>query len=133
MSKLVEFLLARAETHPEEFYEDRKADVKHHWMHYVKQYKKFMTEEEYRAIWGKVSEINLEYAMEQVTNKLLTPEPEADYMTAFGSAHVRAEGQQVAYALQHRYGIEEIQAKIEYQRQQMEKHLKTSVFDEDFK
>lgn len=98
MSKLGEFLLARADTHPEEFYEDRKSGVKHNWMHYIKQNKKFMSEEEYRAIWDKVSAINLEYQMEKVTEKLFEPEDEEVFdASTLGSAIQKLAGQPVNY------------------------------------
>ena len=86
MRKLVEFLLARCDTHPEEFYEERKSGVKHNWLHHVKTCKKFMTDEEYAAVWEKVSEINLNYVMERVTEKLFEPEDEELTEEAFAAA-----------------------------------------------
>jgi len=77
MRKLIEFLLTRMDTHPEEFLQNRKADVKHNWVHIIKDNKKFMTNEEYDAIWEKYSQINLEQAMEDVTHKLFEPEEKA--------------------------------------------------------
>lgn len=74
MRKLIEFLLTRMDTHPEEFLQNRKADVKHNWVHIIKDNKKFMTGEEYDAIWEKFSEINMEHTMEEVTSKLFEPE-----------------------------------------------------------
>lgn len=97
MSKLGEFLLARADTHPEEFYEDRAGSVKHNWMHYIKQFKKFMSEEEYKAVWEKVSAINLDYAMERVTEKLFEPEDEEFNASTFGAAVQKVAGQSVSY------------------------------------
>jgi hypothetical protein len=126
MRKIVEFLLARADTHPEEFYEDRKPSTKQHWMHYVKQYKKFMTEEEYKAVWEKVSAINLDYAMEQVTNKLLAPSDEVE-IVAWGDARVKAEGDAVAYTLQQQL------LQMEYGKQLMQQRIATNTkFAEDF-
>lgn len=75
MRDLVRFLLTRMETHPEEFYQDRKSGVKYNWSHQIKDNKKFMTEDEYKAVWSKYSEINLERAMQDVTERLLSPEP----------------------------------------------------------
>jgi hypothetical protein len=129
MRKLIEFLLARADTHPEEFYEDRKSSTKQHWMHYVKQYKKFMTEEEYKAVWEKISAINLDYAMEQVTNKLLAPSDEVE-LHGFGYADHKVQGDAVAYTLQQRYQEEHLIARIEHQRQLMEQHV--SIFDKAY-
>lgn len=74
MRKLIEFLLNRMDTHPEEFLQNRKADVKHNWVHIIKDNKKFMTDEEYKAVWEKFSEINMEQAIEDVTSKLFEPE-----------------------------------------------------------
>ncbi len=80
MRDIVKFLLARMETHPEEFYQDRKAGVKFNWSHLIKDIKKFMTDDEYKAVWGKYSEINLERAMQDVTERLLSPEPTSEIM-----------------------------------------------------
>lgn len=77
MRKLIEFLLTRMDTHPEEFLQNRKADVKHNWVHIIKDNKKFMTDEEYKAIWEKFSQINMEHTMEEVTNKLFEPEKDS--------------------------------------------------------
>lgn len=74
MRKLIEFLLTRMDTHPEEFLQNRKADVKHNWVHIIKDNKKFMTDEEYKAVWEKFAEINMEQAIEEVTHKLFEPE-----------------------------------------------------------
>lgn len=122
MRKLVEFLLARMETHPEEFYQDRKTDVKHNWMHTVKDSKKFLTDEEYKAIWEKVSEINLAYTMERVTEKLFEPENE-DIYEAY-------DGYRTATKLVASH--EQIEAlKLAQQRNmaQMQKAISTSVFE----
>lgn len=75
MRDIVKFLLARMETHPEEFYQDKKSGVKFNWSHQIKDMKKFMTDDEYKAVWGKYSEINLERAMQNVAERLLAPEP----------------------------------------------------------
>ncbi len=75
MRKLIEFLLTRMDSHPEEFLQNRKPDVKHNWVHIIKDNKKFMTDEEYKAIWEKFSEINMDQAIKDVTNKLFEPEP----------------------------------------------------------
>jgi hypothetical protein len=66
------------ETHPEEFYQDRKSGVKYNWSHQIKDNKKFMTEDEYKAVWSKYSEINLERSMQEITERLLAPEPEIE-------------------------------------------------------
>jgi hypothetical protein len=80
MRDLVKFLLTRMETHPEEFYQDRKTGVKYNWSHQVKDNKKFMTEDEYKAVWSKYSEINLNRAMQEITERLLSPEPTSEIM-----------------------------------------------------
>jgi hypothetical protein len=68
------------ETHPEEFYQDRKTGVKYNWSHQVKDNKKFMTEDEYKAVWSKYSEINLNRTMQEITERLLSPEPTSEIM-----------------------------------------------------
>jgi len=81
MRDLVRFLLTRMETHPEEFYQDRKTGVKYNWSHQVKDNKKFMTEDEYKAVWSKYSEINLNRTMQEITERLLAPEPRKEEFT----------------------------------------------------
>lgn len=76
MRKIVEFMLTRMDTHPEEFLESKKQGVKHNWMGYYKSIKKFLTEEENKAIWEKLAEINLDETMSHITQKLLEPEDE---------------------------------------------------------
>jgi hypothetical protein len=132
MRDIVKFLLARMETHPEEFYQDKKSGVKFNWSHQIKDNKKFMTDDEYKAVWGKYSEINLERAMRDVTERLLAPEPVVEELVGFGNALAKAEGKSVAYAMKNRYQIEEIQAQMEYQRKMMEQNLKASVFDKEY-
>jgi hypothetical protein len=66
------------ETHPEEFYQDRKTGVKYNWSHQVKDNKKFMTDDEYKAVWSKYSEINLNRTMQEITERLLSPEPTSE-------------------------------------------------------
>lgn len=131
MSKLVEFLLARAETHPEEFYEDRKSGVKHNWMHYVKQNKKFMSEEEYHAIWEKVSAINLEYQMERVTEKLFEPEDEElneDSLVDAVRNMYQIKNNQPQKLVVSQQQAEILKAYYERQKEQTKLALETSVF-----
>lgn len=132
MRDIVKFLLARMETHPEEFYQDKKSGVKFNWSHQIKDMKKFMTDDEYKAVWGKYSEINLERAMQDVAERLLAPEPvtREAVIGEFDSDGVLQS--QVAYTMKNRYQIEEIQAQMEYQRKMMEQRLKSSVFDKDY-
>jgi hypothetical protein len=110
------------ETHPEEFYQDKKSGVKFNWSHQIKDNKKFMTEDEFKAVWGKYSEINLERAMREVTERLLAPEPDEVELHGFGNAPVRAEGQSVAYAMQQ-YRTAEIKAQMEHQKQLLQQHI----------
>lgn len=124
MSKLGEFLLARADTHPEEFYEDRAGSVKHNWMHYIKQFKKFMPEEEYKAIWEKISVINLDYAMERVTEKLFEPEDGAVQTAAFGL------GSAEALRAQQRYQLEQMKQLWIAQQEEMQRDLMRNKYKE---
>jgi hypothetical protein len=82
------------DTHPEEFYQDRKSGVKFNWSHQIKDNKKFMTEDEYKAVWGKYSEINLERAMQEVTERLLSPEPNEVELHGFGFADHKVQMEQ---------------------------------------
>jgi hypothetical protein len=86
MRKIVEFMLTRMDTHPEEFLESKKQGVKHNWMGYYKSIKKFLSEEENKAIWGKLSEINLDETMSHITQKLLEPEDEELSESTFDAA-----------------------------------------------
>ena len=129
MRQLVEFILGRMDTHPEEFYQDRKTGVKFNWTHLIKDNKKFMSDEEYKIIWDKFSEINLAHAMEQVTERLLAPSDEVE-LHGFGNAPVRVEGDAVTYAMQ-KLQVEEIKARMEHQRQIMNQHYKTVVLDKE--
>jgi len=106
MRDLVRFLLTRMETHPEEFYQDRKSGVKYNWSHQIKDNKKFMTEDEYKAVWSKYSEINLERSMQEITERLLAPEPESE-IVAWGSAQIKAQGDAVAYMKQQKLQMEQ--------------------------
>ena len=129
MRDIVKFLLTRMETHPEEFYQDRKSGVKFNWSHQIKDNKKFMTDDEYKAVWSKYSEINLERAMQDVTERLLSPSDEVE-LHGFGNAQIKGAGMAVTYA--DRLKIEEIKAQMEYQQKMMEQQLKSSVFDKEY-
>ncbi len=117
MSKLGEFLLARADTHPEEFYEDRKSGVKHNWLNHVKHNKKFMSEEEYNAIWEKVSAINLDYQMERVTEKLFEPEEETSDDLMQSAAKALSQGRK-------QFAVTQVQLQMEMMKQQLAKEKK---------
>lgn len=105
MRDIVKFLLTRMETHPEEFYQERKSGVKFNWSHQIKDNKKFMTEDEYKAVWSKYSEINLERAMREVTERLLAPEPTSEIMEQGYYAQPLTEA--VAYMQQQKVQMEQ--------------------------
>ena len=124
MRQAVEFLLERMDTHPEEFHQHRPSGVKHHWCGLINDNKKFFTEEEAEAIKNKLSAINMDRFAQSITERLLAPD-EVE-LTGFGDAPRRAEGQQVAYALQNRYEAAEIQAhRLAHQQEILEHHMKT--------
>lgn len=129
MRKMVEFLLARCDTHPEEFYEERKSGVKHNWLHYFKTCKKFMTEEEHAAIWEKVSQINLDYTMERITEKLFEPEDEEftqeSLVEAIKNGYV-TQGHSIPNEIvRSKVQINLLKAQIEKQRDEMKHQLDT--------
>lgn len=107
MRDIVKFLLTRMETHPEEFYQDRKSGVKFNWSHQIKDNKKFMTEDEYKAVWSKYSEINLERSMQEITERLLAPEPNEIELHGFGFADHKVQGDAVAYMQQQKVQMEQ--------------------------
>jgi hypothetical protein len=94
------------ETHPEEFYQDKKSGVKFNWSHQIKDNKKFMTEDEYKAVWSKYSEINLERSMQEITERLLAPSDEVE-LHGFGNAPIKAQGDAVAYMKQQQIRMEQ--------------------------
>lgn len=134
MRKLVEFLLARCETHPEEFYEERKSGVQHNWLHQIKTCKKFMTEEEHKAIWDKVSEINLEYTMQRVTEHLLEPKDEAltadSLVDAIKHSYALAGNPMPTKMTLSRTQVELLKAQMENQRELMKIELEAKRFGE---
>jgi len=113
MRKLIEFLLTRMDTHPEEFLQNRKPDVKHNWVHIIKDNKKFMTDDEYKAIWEKFSEINMEQAIEDVTNKLFEPVGE-EWIDEFksmpaGSTLSRTQVDMIKHQMEHQRELMKIE------------------------
>ena len=122
MRDLVRFLLTRMETHPEEFYQDRKSGVKYNWSHQIKDNKKFMTEDEHKAVWSKYSEINLERSMQEITERLLSPEPTSEVME-------QGYGQPLKLSMS-KPQIDMIKAQMEHQRELMKIELETRRFTE---
>lgn len=118
MRDIVKFLLARMETHPEEFYQDRKSGVKFNWSHQIKDNKKFMTEDEYKAVWSKYSEINLERSMQDVTERLLAPEPTSEIME-------QGYGQPLTDAMVY---MQQQKVQMEHQRELMKIELEARRF-----
>jgi hypothetical protein len=112
------------DTHPEEFYQERKSGVKFNWSHQIKDNKKFMTEDEYKAVWGKYSEINLERAMQDVTERLLSPEPNEVELHGFGfgNAQLKAEGQRIAMS---KMQVDMMKQQMEHQRELVKHELDT--------
>jgi hypothetical protein len=127
MRKIVEFMLSRMATHPEEFYEERKSGVAHNWLHHIKTCKKFMTEEEYKAVWDKVSEINLEYTMERITEKLFEPEKkgfdEDDLVDALKHSYVTQGKSMPDKMVLSRTQVEMLKTQMEHQRELMKIEL----------
>jgi flagellar hook-basal body complex protein FliE len=106
------------ETHPEEFYQDRKSGVKFNWSHQIKDNKKFMTEDEYKAVWSKYSEINLERSMQDVTERLLAPEPTSEIME-------QGYGQPLTDAMVY---MQQQKVQMEHQRELMKIELEARRF-----
>lgn len=134
MRKMVEFMLARCETHPEEFFEERKSGVKHNWLHHIKTCKKFMTEDEHKAIWEKVSQINLDYTMERITEKLFEPEDEeltADGLVeAIKHSYSLAGNPMPSKMTLSRTQVEMLKTQMEHQRELMKIELEARRFGE---
>lgn len=122
MRQIVEFMLNRMDTHPDEFLQEKKREVKHNWMGYYKNIKKFLTEEENQAIWSKLSDINLEDTMSHITQKLLEPEPE-NIHEAFDAYNY---GNRLVASQEQ---IEAIKLAQKRQMEQMRQAISTSVFE----
>jgi hypothetical protein len=122
MRQIVEFMLTRMDTHPEEFLQEKKQGVKHNWMGYYKNIKKFLTEEENQAIWSKLSDINLEDTMGHITQKLLEPENE-EVHEAFDAYKY---GQRIVASHEQ---MEAIKLAQKRQMEQMRQAISTSVFE----
>ena len=76
MRDAVKFFLDRMETNPEEFTQNRSIGVKHNWLDEINANKKYFTEEEGKAIYAKIGNINLNKLKEHIVNKLLVSEQE---------------------------------------------------------
>ena len=127
MRDLVKFLLTRMETHPEEFYQDRKSGVKFNWSQQIKDNKKFMTDDEYKAVWSKYSEINLNRAMQHVTERLLEPEKEAftqeSLVEAIKNSYALAGNPMPSKIALSRTQVELMKQQMEHQRELMKIEL----------
>ena len=85
-SSAVDIVLARMETHPEEFYGEAKK-----WAFIYKEYfRDIMTETEKAAIHTKLKEIR-RIELTQKVLETITEEPHEVQYTTFGSAEARAE------------------------------------------
>ena len=78
MRDAVKFFLDRMETNPDEFLQDRSGGVKHNWLGEIGSYKKFFTEEEGKAIFSKIGNINLDALKQRITYKLLETEQQEE-------------------------------------------------------
>jgi hypothetical protein len=100
----VGFVLARMETHPEEFYGEAKK-----WAFIYKEYfRDVMTENEKAALHTKLKEIRREELTQKVL-ETITEEPEVEYKWmadkdagAFGAVPVKREGTTITYDTNNR-------------------------------
>jgi hypothetical protein len=76
MRDAVKFFLDRMETNPEEFTQDKGGGIKHNWLGEINSYKKFFTEEEGKAVFSKIGNINLAKLKDRIVHKLLVAEQE---------------------------------------------------------
>lgn len=72
MHHAVEILLARMESHPEDF----EPNAKGHWQHWHNTYKKFFNEEERELVSAKLREINLNRMSQDMMESMVEGEPE---------------------------------------------------------
>ena len=72
MHHAVEILLARMESHPEDF----EPNAKGHWQHWHNTYKKFFNEEERELVSAKLREINLNRMSQDMMEGMVEGEPE---------------------------------------------------------
>lgn len=97
----VDIVLARMDTHPEEFYGEEKK-----WAFIYKEYfRDVMTEIERGQLFEKLKKIRRQEFNERVMTTLVPPEPEQDDLELeeeevykpFGSAPIKREGSKVRY------------------------------------
>jgi hypothetical protein len=74
MNKGVEILLARMETHPEEFEQDSK------WVGMFNEYKKYMEPEEQTAVLEKLRQLKMDKFEELIVKRLMREERELEPM-----------------------------------------------------
>jgi hypothetical protein len=72
MNKGVEILLARMETHPEEFEQDSK------WVGMFNEYKKYMEPEEQTAVLDKLKQLKMDKFEELIVKRLMREELEQE-------------------------------------------------------
>lgn len=91
MNKGVEILLARMESHPEEFTRDGDK-----WEHLFNHYKKYMTEEDKQAFWDKLCEVRTQEFTERVIKALLADKDGTKNVELFEVQHIVEQGMDLA-------------------------------------
>ena len=74
MHHAVEILLARMESHPEDF----EPNAKGHWQHWHNTYKKFFNEEERELVSAKLREINLNRMSQDMMQEMVADKPDTN-------------------------------------------------------
>lgn len=91
MNKGVEILLARMESHPEEFARDNDR-----WEHLFNHYKKYVSDQDKQVFWDKLCEIRSQEFTERVIKALLADKEEAERKEVLDVRQVVEQGMDLA-------------------------------------
>ena len=91
MNDGVKILLARMESHPEEFLRDSDR-----WEHLFNHYKKYMAEEDKQAFWDKLCEVRTQEFTERVIKQLLADKEKAEHKERLNIQQIVEQGMDLA-------------------------------------
>ena len=92
MNKGIEILLARMESHPEEFARDNDR-----WEHLFNHYKKYVSDQDKQVFWDKLCEIRSQEFTERVMKQLLADKQEAERREILDIRHIVETGMNEAF------------------------------------
>jgi hypothetical protein len=91
MNKGIEILLARMESHPEEFARDNDR-----WEHLFNHYKKYVSDQDKQVFWDKLCEIRSQEFTERVIKQLLADKEEENRKDLINIREIVEEGMDLA-------------------------------------